>query len=760
MAWALSGSTITQTGTNSDLSGLAAIAGVTNVLLPTVRGLAVYDIGGLTLSVQGTLAINPEVEMILCENNKCLTITNGGVLNVNGITARDGTLTYSEQYWLKGSAISNTAAGGFDSAFAVIHVTGTGTLNWSGGYVAKAGAMVFDANSVVRIKNAGWNTHAFFSTFPAQVRQFTANIEVDGFKFIDGGSWTDMVKPLTNNFSGFSFNHAYGFGKSAAQFDGDWHTFRDYSAFNEKAASGFWSDVWDRFVNAEKGSDLIVVGFSATDSTSNVGVWESRKEVKVRLSADTYSTSGAKVWVVDSDDGFRTNWTNALTPINYVADRLYTQTSAATTGNSSETGLFDILLASAVRQSGGTAGVNDSGLNKKSYRGKNGDTSDVFEFRIASYWHQLKQTDVVLKGNGVLNLTDKVFPDQSITQPDKTVVAAYTEIDTSAKLYDRAKLWLVDNFVGQTETILTRSGTTIDLRALNLVIDPNAVATSAFNGVTITIKAGTFTGSLTTTGVITLQNGAVVTGGYVDANGDSFLSFSGIDVWTVYSDSNRTNQLGAGTSASIFRFNYVPSTTYYLTVISAGTTFLIETVPTEAGETEVTLATAALLVALTSKVDALENAPSASTVAAAVWNEVLTGATHSVPTSAGRRLRTLADTVVLSEGVGNSMSNGDGVGYITLPAATTVCVKQAIRVGDMVRYVRAFDPATKIATLDSPWCTITAGDVEYTIFSGRESALGSGATLSEIEASTVLAKEATVRAVKSGTGLIPYLLVK
>jgi hypothetical protein len=37
---------------------------------------------------------------------------------------------------------------------------------------------------------------------------------------------------------------------------------------------------------------------------------------------------------------------------------------------------------------------------------------------------------------------------------------------------------------------------------------------------------------------------------------------------------------------------------------------------------------------------------------------------------------------------------------------------------------------------------------------------GGGATLAEIEASTVLAKEASVQAVKSTTGLIPYLLVK
>jgi hypothetical protein len=156
----------------------------------------------------------------------------------------------------------------------------------------------------------------------------------------------------------------------------------------------------------------------------------------------------------------------------------------------------------------------------------------------------------------------------------------------------------------------------------------------------------------------------------------------------------------------------------------------------------------------------IEASTLASDTASAVWDAVLTGATHNVTASAGRRLRTLSDTVILIDGVGNTMSNVAGVGYITLPDATTVCIKQAIRVGDMVRYVREFDSTTKVATLDSPWCTVTAGDVDYTIFNGRESSLSTGPTLAEIEASTVLAKETSVQAVKSTTGLIPYLLVK
>jgi hypothetical protein len=135
----------------------------------------------------------------------------------------------------------------------------------------------------------------------------------------------------------------------------------------------------------------------------------------------------------------------------------------------------------------------------------------------------------------------------------------------------------------------------------------------------------------------------------------------------------------------------------------------------------------------------------AGDVAQAVWDRVLTGVTHNVAGSAGRRLRSLAETVILTEGVGTGMSNAGGVGFITLPDATTICIKQAIRIGDTVRFVRSFDPVTKVATVDKPWCVLVSGSVEYTIFSGRESDLG--ATLAEIEASDVIAKQASVIAI-------------
>jgi len=109
--------------------------------------------------------------------------------------------------------------------------------------------------------------------------------------------------------------------------------------------------------------------------------------------------------------------------------------------------------------------------------------------------------------------------DPIITQSNKTTVDAYTEIETAQKLYDRAKSWLVDNYTGQTSTILSRNGDSIDLNALNIVVDKTAANAFAFNGTTITIKADSFSGNLLTTGSITASNGAVITGSIEDSLG-------------------------------------------------------------------------------------------------------------------------------------------------------------------------------------------------------------------------------------------------
>jgi len=111
----------------------------------------------------------------------------------------------------------------------------------------------------------------------------------------------------------------------------------------------------------------------------------------------------------------------------------------------------------------------------------------------------------------------------------------------------------------------------------------------------------------------------------------------------------------------------------------------------------------------------------------AIWNEVLTGATHNIAASAGRRLRQLADTVVLVDGECDAASNAgtDSTGTITLEVGTTTaCVGQAIRCANQVRYIASYNAGTRVAQLDRPWCVVPDAGDEYVIFNVRNPLVG------------------------------------
>ena len=119
--------------------------------------------------------------------------------------------------------------------------------------------------------------------------------------------------------------------------------------------------------------------------------------------------------------------------------------------------------------------------------------------------------------------------DAKITQTTKATVDAYTTIDTLDKLYDRFSSWRADTTNIRFPSIGTSpfiaSGDTIDLNAMNVVIDASAASAFSFNTGTntLTIKAttlavgSTFT-KLKTTGTISFLNSATTTATLISAH--------------------------------------------------------------------------------------------------------------------------------------------------------------------------------------------------------------------------------------------------
>jgi hypothetical protein len=109
-------------------------------------------------------------------------------------------------------------------------------------------------------------------------------------------------------------------------------------------------------------------------------------------------------------------------------------------------------------------------------------------------------------------------------------------------------------------------------------------------------------------------------------------------------------------------------------------------------------------------------------IADAVWDEVLTGATHNVPASAGRRLRILDEERIIADGQVVSATTNT----VTLQPIGSLCVGQTIVVTSddtgekQTRFILAFDSATNTASVDTQWCNIPQAGDEYLLTTVRD----------------------------------------
>jgi hypothetical protein len=128
---------------------------------------------------------------------------------------------------------------------------------------------------------------------------------------------------------------------------------------------------------------------------------------------------------------------------------------------------------------------------------------------------------------------------------------------------------------------------------------------------------------------------------------------------------------------------------------------------------------------LKTNIDATISSRSTATTAgtaAAVWDRVLTGATHNIPSSAGRRLRILDEERIIADGQVVSATTNT----ITLQPIGSLCVGQTIVVTSddtgekQTRFILAYDSATNTASVDTQWCNIPQAGDEYLLTTVRD----------------------------------------
>ena len=104
------------------------------------------------------------------------------------------------------------------------------------------------------------------------------------------------------------------------------------------------------------------------------------------------------------------------------------------------------------------------------------------------------------------------------------------------------------------------------------------------------------------------------------------------------------------------------------------------------------------------------NDPTAAGIADAVWDEILTGSSHNIATSAGRRLRTLEEGFVLADGIIAVVTDGTTCTLDTGAVATAdyyiherLVLTEGTGVGQ-ARIIVAYT-AGRVCTLDRAWAT-------------------------------------------------------
>jgi hypothetical protein len=147
--------------------------------------------------------------------------------------------------------------------------------------------------------------------------------------------------------------------------------------------------------------------------------------------------------------------------------------------------------------------------------------------------------------------------DVGITETTKATVAAYTEIETTSKFYDRTSLFRLTEQGIKSGQIAVRSGTSIEIGSYSILVKQDAAAVYSLTGSTITLKANGLEGDNKFSTLIAVppatveaDTNEVLTVNIEDANGNSSLTINGGDgefeLWKV-TEATATADYATGT---------------------------------------------------------------------------------------------------------------------------------------------------------------------------------------------------------------------
>ncbi len=145
-----------------------------------------------------------------------------------------------------------------------------------------------------------------------------------------------------------------------------------------------------------------------------------------------------------------------------------------------------------------------------------GGSAGTWSYRVARHGYTTHSGTWTPTG-GIQNVAQSTIPDPAVTVTDEATVAAYTSLDTLAKLYDHLSRWHATSDGIDTPRLATKDGPAVSFGSRNVTIDATAASTIAYASGTGTVTAkaaaltvgGPFT-ALSTTGTVATANGATI----------------------------------------------------------------------------------------------------------------------------------------------------------------------------------------------------------------------------------------------------------
>lgn len=529
MAFTATASDITQTGTDTDLSGLAALTGVTTTTIAgsgTTPYFKVYDIGNLRLTINGTVNHDPSKESIVIRGNNSnstrMTISSGAVYNYGEQTTFQGGTHYTKGEGIVIRAYYSGSMKQYNESQAGILIEGD--FNWKGGTIVSGRSVIVSGNGTITVRDGvfkPWSTSLTTKNYCPRIGFNGADLDVDGLEVYGHEGHFFGFALQSQALTNFTNIKIQGTTDYATAIAGDLLNNANSSAPHAQIknvpslASGnlYSGRAWQNRVNTWTnygGGVNLKDELSDKNSSLNAakGIVIAQKEVAPTV-VDTAGSAvqDVKILIKEESDG---NEATSAQLGNYSATDITHYSSARsqilTTDASGQIGTVTTGLFLGHKLSSGS-NMTD---NVKTLSGTNEQTCRQF-----GYDYILNDGRIDVSGTGALQSTFTMIQDINVTAT-KAVADAYTELNTAPQVYDRAKSYLYDNWAGENALIVARSGSQVDIGSKNLNIDSAAASAFAYS-TDVTIKSSTFTGGATGTGTVNVKGTTILNGGTFNA---------------------------------------------------------------------------------------------------------------------------------------------------------------------------------------------------------------------------------------------------